>query len=439
MRKFVSHSRRAAAIAVRFGWLPGARYTNLRDARSFDRLGFLDIDWREYDFRRHLAAARSTRPLCTVAQDVVRRRDLPRIIDQAFDLAQYADEVIIVPKDVCLARELDTAIPEDFVLGYSVPSTYGGTRIAPHHFHRAVHLLGGRPDIQRNLAEVMPVISFDCNRFTLDAAFGKYFDGKRFRLHPRGGYDRCLRDSVRNITAALWENYCPEVRDGKRKWRDAREKLLLQMYDQLFNDINTHIVVVWQSVGVVIGGFAVLALVEKSIITLDFGASLLLLLCGWLFANLLDSSYWYNRNLVMIANIERQFLKKEDAQQIHYYFTSHRPRNGMITHLQIQVALGVGVSGLVLIFHFLTRVLPGLSAPLANFDIQRALPYVTFLVTVGYIWYIRGHRNRSYEEFLYNSPGKTIDTQGIVFGEGHGFKRTALPPKPKMDDPKSGT
>lgn len=75
VRKFISHSKRAARIAVRYGWLPGARYTNLRDARSFDRLGFLDICW-SYNSRRHLAAARATRPLCTVAQDVVRRRDL---------------------------------------------------------------------------------------------------------------------------------------------------------------------------------------------------------------------------------------------------------------------------------------------------------------------------------------------------------------------------
>ncbi len=212
MRKFISHSRRAAVIAARYGWLPGARYTNLRDVRSFDRLGFLDICWDRYDFRRHLAAVRTTRPLCTVAQDIVRRRDLTRVLDQATELAEYAETVIVVPKDVRLAHELDSLIPRRFVLGYSVPSTYGGTRISPHHFRRPVHLLGGRPDTQRWLGELMPVISFDCNRFTLDAAYGKYFDGRRFRLHPRGGYDRCLRDSVKHITA-LWENYRAEARD----------------------------------------------------------------------------------------------------------------------------------------------------------------------------------------------------------------------------------
>src|ERR1044071_2114798 len=209
MRKFISHSRRAARIAARYGWLPGARYTNLRDVRTFDRLGFLDICWNNYSFTHHLAAARSTRPLYTVAQDVVRRGDLTRILAEAAELSEYAEIVIIVPKDVRLGPELDVLIPSQFVLGYSVPSPYGGTRIATRHFRRPVHLLGGRPDTQRSLADLMPVISFDCNRFTLDAAYGKYFDGRRFRLHPKGGYDRCLRDSIKNITS-LWENYPAE-------------------------------------------------------------------------------------------------------------------------------------------------------------------------------------------------------------------------------------
>ena len=52
----------------------------------------------------------------------------------------------------------------------------------------------------------MPVVSFDCNRFTLDAAFGDYFDGETFRPHPVGGYDRCIIDSVKSINK-LWASY----------------------------------------------------------------------------------------------------------------------------------------------------------------------------------------------------------------------------------------
>jgi hypothetical protein len=124
-----------------------------------------------------------------------------------------------------------------------------------------------------------------------------------------------------------------------------REELLLKMYDQMFNDINRHIMVVWQSVGVVVGAFAIFSLVEKNVVSLDIAVSVVLLLCAWLHAHLLDAAYWYNRNLVIIANIERQFLKREDLKNIHYYFGAHRPKNKMIEHLRIQVALGNGLSG----------------------------------------------------------------------------------------------
>jgi|SRR3954467_6991923 len=120
-----------------------------------------------------------------------------------------------------------------------------------------------------------------------------------------------------------------------------RQKFLLHMYDQMFNDINRHIIVVWQSVGVLIGAFAILALIEKHIITLDLGAGILVIICCWLLANLLDSSYWYNRNLAIIGNIEREFLSETDLRDIVYYFGAHRPTNKMITHLRIQRALGL--------------------------------------------------------------------------------------------------
>jgi hypothetical protein len=203
--KFVTHSYTVLRIAVKFGWLPGARYTNLRDVRKFERLGFLDIDWRHYNFKQHLSAAKATKPYMTVARDVERVRDLPRILEQAFELLQYSNHVVIVPKALTLERDLEERIPKCFLLGYSVPSRYGETMISPRAFRRPVHLLGGRPDVQRQLGEQLAVFSIDCNRFTLDAAYGDYFDGETFRPHPEGGYKRCLRDSIRNITV-LWDH-----------------------------------------------------------------------------------------------------------------------------------------------------------------------------------------------------------------------------------------
>ena len=109
---------------------------------------------------------------------------------------------------------------------------------------------------------------------------------------------------------------------------ERRDEFLLAMYNQLLNDINRHIMVVWQSVGVLVGAFAILALVEKNLISLDLAVAIVVLLCGWLCAHLIDAGYWYNRNLVMIANIERQFLLESDLRDIQSYFGAHRPKIG---------------------------------------------------------------------------------------------------------------
>jgi hypothetical protein len=205
-----------------------------------------------------------------------------------------------------------------------------------------------------------------------------------------------------------------------------REKLLLQMYDQMFNDINTHIMVVWQSVGVLIGAFAIFALAEKQVVSIDIAATLIVLIAGWQLAHLYDAGYWYNRNLAIIANIEKQFLKQSDLKDIHYYFGKHRPNNAMITHLKIQYMLGIGVAITVLAFHFLTRVLPGIGGPWGTFSLQSNFPYLMGVIITCYLYRLRKQRNHSYQQFIETSPGIAVDTHGITYGTGHGF-----PPVPR--------
>jgi hypothetical protein len=198
------------------GWRPGARYTNLRDVRHvrFSRFGFLDIDWKNYCLESHLAAAAQVRPFVTVARDIECMSQLDRVLVEASKLQKHATRVIIVPKDPRLEDRMHRLIPNEFILGYSVPTRYGGTQISPEAFaSSAVHLLGGRPDTQRRLAERMSVISMDCNRFTYDAQFGDYFDGRSFKPHPTGGYETCLRESIVNINS-LWIDYSLENSNG---------------------------------------------------------------------------------------------------------------------------------------------------------------------------------------------------------------------------------
>ena len=204
--RFATHSKRVQEIATQLGWLPSARYTNLRDVKTFARVEFIDIDFKSYNFEKHLTAVKLHRPHLTVARDIFDHSELDEILEEASILNRFADNVIIVPKDPKLTGKIDRLIPDHFLLGYSTPSRYGKTLIEKEEFTRPTHILGGRPDTQRTLADYINTYSFDCNRFTLDAAFGDYFVGDRFRPHPIGGYDNCIRDSILKINE-IWEEY----------------------------------------------------------------------------------------------------------------------------------------------------------------------------------------------------------------------------------------
>jgi hypothetical protein len=190
---------------------------------------------------------------------------------------------------------------------------------------------------------------------------------------------------------------------------DRRDEFLLEMYRQMFNDINRHIMVVWQLIGVLVGAFAIFALVGKDILSLDMAVTVIILLCAWLCAHLIDASYWYNRNLVIIANIERLFLHASDLKDVHNYFGKHRTNNKMIMHLRIQGAFGIVLAALVLSFHFYSRVYDGLTSTASSFEFIRILPYLMAVCTIIYGFYLWNERNKKYAEFIKESPGTSLD------------------------------
>ncbi len=202
--RVMCHGRKTLQVAVKYGWLPGARYTNLRDIRGFRRIGLIDIDWRSYDFKRHVHALKETRPLLTVARDIEHESEFERALDEAEELSCWAGNVVIVPKFPDFGIQCLRKIPKKFLLGFSVPTRYGGTKIPLELFlGRPIHLLGGRPDVQFKLSHLLDVRSVDGNRITLDAKYGDYFDGRRFTPHPTGGYYECIRASLVAVNR-LW-------------------------------------------------------------------------------------------------------------------------------------------------------------------------------------------------------------------------------------------
>jgi hypothetical protein len=136
--KFVSHSRLAVSIAIKEGWRPGARYTNLRDVKTFKfkAQGFLDIDWKKYSFEKHLEAVAITRPKLTIARDVESIFQLDEILEEAEELQKYALLVAIGTKDPYMTGRIEELIPKNYILAYSVPTKYGGTSIPTSSFRR---------------------------------------------------------------------------------------------------------------------------------------------------------------------------------------------------------------------------------------------------------------------------------------------------------------
>ena len=187
-----------------------------------------------------------------------------------------------------------------------------------------------------------------------------------------------------------------------------RDEFLLAMYGQMWGNIDRHIVVIWQSVAALLGAFAVFALIEKNVLPIDLACSLLVIICAWVGAHVVDANYWFARNLVIITNIERQFLFAEDRCQIHPYFAEHR-RPTVLDHLAVQAWLAAGVYLLVVGWHFCTRVVPGFRSPWHDLQFSRSLPYVVTLVAgLLLACFIRKQR-RSYQALLRDSPGITVD------------------------------
>jgi hypothetical protein len=184
--------------AYEMGFLPGIISTSLASARNLAtrlpgvRLGFMDNEWHDYDHAAHLAAVAETKPKYATVRDIMTREQcekagvdfysIPEVLDMAAEVAEHADNVIIIPKYDCLDQ-----IPEEYVIGFSVPTSYGGTPMPASALRgRRVHLLGGSWNNQRSYLDILgdDVVSLDNNHLLRVCEWGDftYADGSRGRL-----------------------------------------------------------------------------------------------------------------------------------------------------------------------------------------------------------------------------------------------------------------
>lgn len=186
-----------------------------------------------------------------------------------------------------------------------------------------------------------------------------------------------------------------------------RDEFLLKMYDLMWQNINRHILVVWQSIAALFTAIAAAFLSDKNLLSPDYGISLVVLAAAWSVAHAIDASAWFNRNLLIVRNIERQFLIASDATEIHYFFVE-KPRTGILDHLAIQLTLAGSIWLLALLFHFLTRIVPGFSLPLADLDPTRALPYLSGLVALFVVMWFKAKVGTHEAKLIQRSPGRPV-------------------------------
>ncbi len=176
-------------------------------------VAFIDNECSKYDHAVHLAVVEKFRPRYATVRDIMTPNQcaaagieyypLEQVLDWAEELSAHAQNVIVIPKYDCVDR-----IPAKFMLGYSVPTSHGGTPLSVDVFRgRRVHLLGGswKAQLAHMAALGDDVVSVDNNSVELVASrFGQYCDpqGNTQAIHESLAHSPRL-NNVRYAALAL--------------------------------------------------------------------------------------------------------------------------------------------------------------------------------------------------------------------------------------------
>lgn len=122
---------------------------------------------------------------------------------------------------------------------------------------------------------------------------------------------------------------------------ESEYNFLIHMYDQVWNNINRHILTSWQSISVIAAAIASFLLIENNVINYNFALLALFVICRWSIHHIYDTAQWFHRNICITSNIERILLKNYSSHDIHPYIGKHRDPEKILTHLKIQMQLPI--------------------------------------------------------------------------------------------------
>lgn len=150
---------------------------------------FVDFDFvnPRWTFGLHELAVRRIQPTLTVAPDIEKGRDPETVYNQADQLLESADYVVVVPKDVH-----PSTVPDRFRVGvpladYGTGAEWGVWDYVQHGGEK--HLLGGGPSRQLDIKGHLSIASLDTGTLGKRARYGVWTVDDGYTDPPRDDMD----------------------------------------------------------------------------------------------------------------------------------------------------------------------------------------------------------------------------------------------------------
>ena len=154
---------------------------------------FIDQNWKNPKRDVYMQCLAIHRPRIATVLDLEHEDQFDEVMAWAEEASQHVTEsVIIIPKAMGIIDRIPESINgKRITLGYSVPTSHGGTYVPLWEFgSRPVHLLGGSPVNQFELMRYLNVVSLDNNyNAKIAQAYIKYYAQGRYYY---------LRESIMN-------------------------------------------------------------------------------------------------------------------------------------------------------------------------------------------------------------------------------------------------
>lgn len=223
----MSGNNSTCCVATQIGWKYGINSKNIKQAcptsehRHNHEIVFIDNDYFKYNHAKHLEAVKKYKPRYCTVRDVMTREQCDRdeieyyspkqILEWAEELLQYAQNVIIIPKDVSFLSFFDW---NKYMIGVPVPSSHGADVLDIQYYYRKkCHLLGGSWAKQLTYLYLLgdDCVSLDNNYINKIAKAGCFVDpaGEIRMLKDTLNFDNegalytCLSLSFGSITRAV--------------------------------------------------------------------------------------------------------------------------------------------------------------------------------------------------------------------------------------------